>query len=93
MTSRRGRPRSRASASVVLKQRQQVVVVVARQVRRAEVGQQLVRVGQLRKQLQEQQGQPALDSAPARSRFSSHSGYGLSTADQRDARLTHLLGY
>lgn len=40
--------------SVVLEQGQQVVVVVAGQVRRPEVGQQLVGVGQLRKQLQKQ---------------------------------------
>lgn len=38
--------------SVVLKQRQQVVVVVVREVRRSEVRQQLIRVGQLRKQVQ-----------------------------------------
>lgn len=37
--------------SVVLEQRQQVVIVVVREVRRSEVRQQLVRVGQLGEQL------------------------------------------
>jgi len=38
--------------SVVLEQRQQVVAAVARQIRGAQVGQQLIGVGQLRKKLQ-----------------------------------------
>lgn len=42
--------------SVVLEQGQQVVVVVAGEVRGSEVRQQLVRVGQLREQLWKQAG-------------------------------------